>query len=371
MDVFPRLQLDLDALEHNVEAGAGWSQAADVDLWPHAKTTMCRPVVARQLAAGASGLTVATPEQAAIVAPWGAPTVLVANQVVDPAGVRTLAEIQWEHPDVRLLALVDSVEGARLLDREAASHGAVLEVLLDVGMPGGRTGVRTETAARAVARCTTGLSSLRFAGVAAYEGVVPNRRDARSIDAVDELAARSVDLHDALAAQFETARPVFTMGGSAFPDRVLAARRPSAPWTVTALRSGCYVTHDHGTYAAVSPIPGLVPALSVLVRVLSTPEPHVAVLGAGKRELPHDMGWPVLLARGALTSAATTDGLGTVAAMYDHHTVVHEASSLAVGDVVRLGISHPCSAFSRWPTIDVVSAGTTVDTWTTQFHAAP
>lgn len=35
--------------------------------------------------------------------------------------------------------------------------------------------------------------------------------------------------------------------------------------------------------------------------------------------------------------------------MYDHHCVV-SATDLAVGGIVQLGISHPCSAFARWDT---------------------
>ncbi|MFE2094021.1 hypothetical protein [Streptomyces sp. NPDC059460] len=40
-----------------------------------------------------------------------------------------------------------------------------------------------------------------------------------------------------------------------------------------------------------------------------------------------------------------------------------------VGDEVDLGISHPCSAFDRWPDITVVdSQGHTLDVWHPRFR---
>ena len=41
----------------------------------------------------------------------------------------------------------------------------------------------------------------------------------------------------------------------------------------------------------------LTAALQVWAQVLSTPEPGLAILGAGKRDLPFDLGLPVPVAR--------------------------------------------------------------------------
>ncbi|MFE9356378.1 hypothetical protein ACFYPB_19820 [Streptomyces olivaceoviridis] len=164
------------------------------------------------------------------------------------------------------------------------------------------------------------------------------------------------------------------MGGSAFPDRVVhtlaeAARDFGDLPMVPALPSGCYVTHDHGTYAHVSRVPGLRPALTVRAVVLSTPEPGRAVVGAGKRELPYDAGLPVLIAgrdpHGTPRPAATA----TADQIYDHHLVLTDGRDLHVGDEVDLGISHPCSAFDRWPDITVVDGqGHPRDVWHPQFR---
>ncbi|MER6047779.1 alanine racemase [Streptomyces sp. NPDC001793] len=371
----PELRLHLGALEHNVQLMADWCRAHRLELCPHVKTTMTRPVVERQLAAGAWGVTVATARQAGIALSWGMRRILIANQVVHPADLAFLRQRLDTTPGLELYCLVDSVAG--LQHARAALNGAdnPLRMLVDVGVPGGRTGVRRPVDAQelgaAVAKAGDGLL---LAGVAGYEGVRPNCRDAATLAAVDAHCRTTADAFASLAPLYQTPRPVFSMGGSAFPDRVadtvadLARQSASLP-LVPVLRSGCYVTHDHGTYAHVSPLPGLRPALTVRAAVLSTPEPGTAVVGAGKRELPYDAGLPVLLAAYTASGAPRPAPRATAAQIYDHHLVLTDTHDLDVGDTVDLGISHPCSAFDRWPDITVTGDdGDVRDIWHPQFH---
>ncbi|MFE0377618.1 alanine racemase [Streptomyces inhibens] len=371
----PELRLHLGALEHNVHLMADWCRAHRLELCPHIKTTMTRPVVERQLTAGAWGVTVATARQADTALSWGVRRILIANQVVHPADLALLRARLDTTPDLELYCLVDSAAGLRYAG--AALNGAdnPLRMLVDVGVQGGRTGVRSAAEAyelgAAVAKTGDGLL---LAGVAGYEGVRPNRRDAATLAAVDAHCRMTADAFASLAPLYQIPRPVFSMGGSAFPDRVadtvadLARRFPDLP-LVPVLRSGCYVTHDHGTYAQVSPLPGLRPALTVRAGVLSAPEPGTAVISAGKRELPYDAGLPVLLAAYTATGAPRPAARATAAQIYDHHLVLTDAQGLDVGDTVDLGISHPCSAFDRWPDITVTDdSGDVRDVWHPQFH---
>jgi D-serine deaminase-like pyridoxal phosphate-dependent protein len=54
-------------------------------------------------------------------------------------------------------------------------------------------------------------------------------------------------------------------------------------------------------------------------------------------------------------SARALDG-ASVTALNDQHTYLQldPASDLRLGEVVRFGISHPCTAFDKWPTIPVL-----------------
>ena len=161
--------------------------------------------------------------------------------------------------------------------------------------------------------------------------------------AVDRHCRLVRDVFVAAARYFETAAPIYSMGGSAFPDRVVEHLPDDSlvPGTRRILRSGCYVTHDHGTYAGVSPVPGLVPALSVRAVVLSIPEEGMAVVGAGKRDLPYDAGLPVFLSARTADGAPKAGATAVVRNLFDHHAVLTGVSGLDVTDVVDFGISPP------------------------------
>ncbi|MFT4202122.1 alanine racemase, partial [Gordonia sp. (in: high G+C Gram-positive bacteria)] len=137
MTAHPQLRLSLASLTSNIEATARWCADAGVELWPHIKTTMCRPIVERQLAAGASAVTVATPAQAATAAAWGCERILIANEVIG-----ALPQVCAVADTTTVMVLVDSAAGVTAADAAARTAGVDLDVLIDVGRPGGRTGVR-------------------------------------------------------------------------------------------------------------------------------------------------------------------------------------------------------------------------------------
>jgi D-serine deaminase-like pyridoxal phosphate-dependent protein len=365
---YPHLRLDIEAMEHNVRTMAGWCAGHGVALAPHIKTTMSEPIVARQAASGAIGVTVATVDQAEVALGWGHRWIVIANEVVDPHGLERLkALLEEDSQEVR--CLIDSEAGIAAAQAVLGSGGPALEVMLDVGTTGGRTGVRTASQAHRLARRIEGTSALRLVGVAGYEGVVPNTRTTQNIAAVDAHCRAVRDVYLDIAELFETDAPLFTMGGSAFPDRVVAHLPTSedVPGTTRLLRAGCYVTHDHGTYARVTPIPELQAALTVRAVVVSA-EDGTIVVGAGKRDLPYDVEAPIVLAAHDADGHPRTLAGGAVTAMYDQHTVLTGTTELAVSDVVTFGISHPCSVFDRWPEYLVTNkTGEVIDVWHTRF----
>lgn len=368
---YPQLRLNIDALENNISVMAAWCQEHGVELAPHIKTTMSAPIIERQVASGAVGVTVATVDQVASALEWGHQDVLVANEIVDRYGLMRIR--MWLEEDSRreIRCFVDSAAGAEAAARVFAGADVILEVLIDVGTPGGRTGTRSLQEGLVLAELVHGMPGLRLAGVAGYEGVAPNSRTVSTIEAVDRHCRLVRDVYLAAAKYFETTAPIYSMGGSAFPDRVVEYLPDDSQVSGTRrlLRSGCYVTHDHGTYAGVSPVPGLAPALSVRAIVLSTPEVGIAVVGAGKRDLPYDAGLPVFLSAHTADGAPHKGASAVVRNLFDHHTVLTGVSGLDVTDVVDFGISHPCSAFDRWPEYLVTDGiGQTTGVWRTDFH---
>ncbi|GAB2630148.1 alanine racemase [Prescottella soli] len=372
----PELRLSLPAVEHNIELMAAWCRDRGVELCPHIKTTMTRPIVERQLRAGAWGVTVATVRQASVALGWGMRRILIANEVIHRPDLEAMRSWLDAHRSLELYLLVDSLAGLSLAATVMRGAANPLRVLIDVGAPDGRSGVREVSAALALARACEDKPGIVLAGVAGYEGVRPNRRDADILAQVDAHCRTVVEAFHAVSPRIRIERPVFSMGGSAFPDRVidaiadlpdLSGRTGNPP--VPVLRSGCYVTHDHGTYAEVSPVPGLRAALTVRAVVLSAPEPGLIVVGAGKRELPYDAGLPVVVSARDAQGTPRRAAKATSARIYDHHLVLTEAEGLDVGDVVDLGISHPCSAFDRWPDITVIDDdGRARTVWHPQFR---
>ena len=97
------------------------------------------------------------------------------------------------------------------------------------------------------------------------------------------------------------------------------------------------------------------------VTIVSTPEPGLALFDAGKRDLPFDEGLPEPQAiRGrAADESARVLADARVTALNDQHGFLRfpaeVAGELPVGTVLRLGLSHPCTAFDKWrlmPLID-------------------
>jgi D-serine dehydratase len=165
-------------------------------------------------------------------------------------------------------------------------------------------------------------------------------------------------------------------GGSGVFDLVVPRLRVSLAKPVTGLlRSGCYVTHDQGHYQRLvhavyqrlgcDDAQGLRAALEVWALVQSLPEPGLAILAVGKRDISYDLGMPVPLATCARASrerVPVPEGW-SVQKLNDQHAYLHLTSDthgLRVGDRVCLGISHPCTTFDKWRWMPIVDDDYTV-----------
>jgi len=374
----PLLVLDEPALAHNLATMARFCTAHGVDLAPHAKTTMAPRLIARQLDAGAWGVTAATIAHVRAYRAFGVETVLLANQLVDPDGLGWVARELRRDPAFRLLCFADSVDGVRIMQAalDAADAPRPVDVIIDLGRAGARTGVRDPREAEAVARAVRSAGRLRLVGAGGFEGALARDRSPSDLSIIRGYvqSLRALVEHlDGAGLLDEADEIIATAGGSAYFDEVASGLRSidglSRPVRVV-LRSGAYVTHDHGHYTRLTPLPegdGFRPALRLRGRVLSRPEPGLALLDFGKRDAPMDLGLPVPL---TVERAADAGGPGeplagaTVTALADQHAFVSLADGearLAVGDVVTCGISHPCTAFDKWQLIPVVEDGHVVD----------
>jgi D-serine dehydratase len=360
----PSLVLRDSAIANNVTQLADWAARNSVLLAPHAKTTMSPELFTRQLAAGAWALTAANVTQAEVFARFGARRILIANEVADAVSIRALVGLRDRAPGLEICVYVDSEEGVALLDEHLRGAVDRLPVLVELGTPGGRAGARTQDAALAVARAASATSTLSVVGAACFEGVIGGGTDDGTLDQVRGYLARVRELGEAIEAEGllgggfgsspDAASLILSAGGSHYFDLV-AEEFGRAPARVV-VRSGSYVVHDHGTYLTSTPSlrapgqPKFIPAIEVRATVLSRPEPELAILGVGRRDVSFDSGMPVVLSAnraGAEVDTATAN----VFDLNDQHAFVSvpTGSELAVGDTVVLGISHPCTTLDKWP----------------------
>jgi D-serine dehydratase len=380
----PVALLKRSAVEHNSRWMRRFLALSGTSLCPHGKTTMSPQLFSRQLDDGAWGITVATIQQLAVCRAHGVARVLMANQLLGrPEVDYVLAELARD-PGFDFYCLVDSLDGVGLLAEAARARpaGRPLQLLLEGGFAGGRTGARDREGALEVARAVRAAAPhLALRGVEGYEGVLSGETPAATAAKVDGFLDFLVHLAEACVRQdlFAPGPILLTAGGSAFYD--LVARRFAAhgldhPIQPVA-RSGCYLTHDSGLFARAfgdlqtrTPAArevgdGLRPALEVWAQVQSVPEPKRAILTAGRRDLSYDIELPVpqvwLRPERDERPQPVPEGW-RITALNDQHAYldVPLGTEPRVGDLVGMGISHPCTTFDKWRLLYLVDDAYTV-----------
>lgn len=369
---FPVATVEAGALAHNIAEMAAYCRRRGVFLAPHGKATMAPQIAHAQLEAGAWGITVATVQQAMAYHRHGVDRILIANQVTDQAGLDWLVDGLAEEAFEPIIC-VDSVEAVDLADSRAGRGraGRSLRVLVELGHPGGRTGARSLAEAEEVARAASTAARLALVGVTGYEGTLGHTGGTGESACVRQFCSDLVGLGKRLAGSgVLPADHIVSAGGSLFFAEVCdVLTGPEAGPVRPVLRSGAYVIHDHGHYAEVTPgargvagAPDLRPTTTVWAPVLSVPEAGLALLLLGRRDVGFDTGLPVPLTLRRPDGTVRPCASAVVTELNDQHAFMSfpEAIRPSPGDLVRLGISHPCTTFDKWRVIPLVHGDTTV-----------
>lgn len=296
-----------DRLRHNLEWMERFIEAYGMKLAPHGKTTMAPKLFAMQMGAGAWGITLATAHQTMVAYEHGVRRVLMANELVGKENMAMIARLLAD-PEFEFYCLVDSAELVEQLGAFFEERGLRLRVLLELGVAGGRAGVRDEAQLNAVLGALARWNrSVALSGVEIYEGVLEDEA------AIRAFLRRAVAVTRRLMAEnrFEREPVLLSGAGSSWYD-VVAEEFSAAGFgdaVEIVLRPGCYLTHDVGAYREAqtrilkkNPVAremreGLLPALQVWACVQSRPEAERAIVGLGKRDAAFDAGLPVAAAR--------------------------------------------------------------------------
>ena len=374
---FPVAVLKASSLESNRHWMSDFVTRAGVEFAPHGKTTMAPQLYELQMQDGAWGITAATATHVHVYRKCGLRNILLANQLVGRDNIRSILELLRADSEFELLCLVDSHENlSSLLDAlDRYPIGRPFRLLLEVGAPQGRTGVREDDAAIELAKAIKGAEPLvELSGVEAYEGIF-DVNNAEGREKADRLLKRATQV-TATCAELDLFGPgpiIVTAGGTTYFDRVveefesLDINRP----VKKIIRSGCYLTHDIGycqrafdkTSARLpadrTPAASPNPALEVISVIQSFPEAERAIAALGKRDISFDVDLPSPLWRYRQSESGSTRDIGgsiTVNSLNDQHAYLDVSSDadIAIGDIVGFGISHPCTTFDKWSVIYVV-----------------
>jgi len=366
----PTAVLYEEKLAHNLQWMQAFAAAYKAKLAPHGKTTMAPKLFMRQLKAGAWGVTLATAPQTRVAYQHGVRRVLMANQLVGKQNMAIIAGL-LEDAQFEYFCLVDSAEQVESLARFFGGRGQRLNVLVELGVDDGRTGVRNRQQLHAV---MTALSRCReriaLCGVEVYEGLLKDESSIRtflqnSVEVTRELARES---------RFDRTPIILSGAGSAWYDvvaDVFSKAEIGQPFEVI-LRPGCYLTHDVGVYRAAqqqiqsrNPVArsmgsSLVPALQLWAYVQSVPEKEKAIIALGKRDAAFDAGLPVpaLHYRPGRPKPVAAPAAWTLTHIMDQHAYLHiaEGDDIHVGDMIGFDISHPCLTFDKWRHLPVLDS---------------
>ncbi|EAR55505.1 predicted amino acid aldolase or racemase [Photobacterium sp. SKA34] len=164
------LLIKASLLDNNLQWMQRFANQHNVKLAPHGKTTITPAFFHQQLEHGAWGITIASPAQAQVAVLSGAKNIIMANQLVGLTNMMIISQL-IKHYDVNFYCCVDSKRNIEALEDFFASHKQKLNILIEMGVDGGRCGCRTEQEMMTLAQHIHQSSHLNLKGIEVYEGL--------------------------------------------------------------------------------------------------------------------------------------------------------------------------------------------------------
>ncbi len=349
----PALLIDADRLDRNIATLAAQSRARGLGLRPHAKSHKCARVAARQIAAGANGVSCAKPGELLALFAAGVGKLMLSAPVASAAKIDALARASAEGAE-----LIVTVDRLSLLDAYAAAarrHNTVVGVFVDLDIGLLRSGVATGPEAVALARAAEAAPGLRYLGVQAYEG-----RAQHIADFVQRRAAHAdstARLRGLLAALADAGLPAQYVSGGGTGS----CRLDIDDQVFTELQAGSYIFMDEA-YLPIdingSGTPVFETALHVALTVIGHSSSGFAILDGGSKSLAVDGPAPRVYLNGR--------AVGRVEWCGDEYGRVLPASgcsALPIGTVVECTVPHCDPTLNLHDVAPIVSGDRLIDLW--------
>jgi D-serine deaminase-like pyridoxal phosphate-dependent protein len=346
----PYLLIDGPKLERNIQKMARVARESGIALRPHVKTHKIPGIARQQLEAGASGITVAKPSEAEVMADSGIEDIFIAYPLVTETKIRRAIRLAKK---VRLIVGVDSLEGARRLSAVAEEH--TLEVRLEVDTGLRRTGVPYDDAVGLAVEIEA-MGNLDLTGIYTYRGAVLGGSKTLELEkagleegqlmvsVADMLRERGIGVEDVSVGSTPTAEYVAKVDG------------------VTEIRPGTYVFYDR-MQARLGACSLDECAAVVVCTVVSRPTRDLAIIDGGSKTFATDVG------PGA--EPLNLEGYGHVVgysgAVLERLTEEHgmlsvdEDCDLEVGDTLQIIPNHICSTVNLHDVVYIVGEDGSVE----------
>ncbi len=271
----PALLLDLDAFHTNINRMAAHAKASGKALRPHAKAHKCVEISKRQLAAGSTGICVATVAEAELMANAGITDILLTSPVADSIKMARIVA-------TGAMVVVDHIQQATWYNEAAHKAGRAINVLVDLDGGDHRTGARPGEQALGVAQAVDQAGHLNLRGTQAYSVLGSHAGDHEQRRRVSEAAFEiAAETRDAMA-RAGLCTDILTGGSTGTWD--IDGNIPK----VTELQAGSYALMDLA-YRRL----GLdfLPALTVLTTVISANHDVFVTVDGGFKAFSTDRGY--------------------------------------------------------------------------------
>ena len=344
----PALLIDIDLVHGNIAAMQVKSDKYGVALRPHTKTHKMPELAKLQLAAGATGITVAKVGEAEVMAAAGLSDIFIANQII---GISKLERIRQLARQIKIRLGVDNPVQIDQLETVFRDEPQPIEVLIEVETGENRSGIIQEEQLVRLVKHIQAQTKVVLTGVFSHEC---HTYKAKSSEDCRRLCLESQN-RTLWAANLvrEMGVAVDTVSIGATPSLMHSEIVPG----ITEIRPGTYIFMDVGQGTAIADYSRC--AATVLASVISLPTDERIVLDSGAKAL-------TLQTRSE--GICATSGYGLVknsanvrlSGMFDEHGLIHDASlrnKLKLGDKLEIIPNHICPVCNLYDSAYAVSQG--------------
>jgi D-serine deaminase-like pyridoxal phosphate-dependent protein len=349
----PALVIDVDKLDRNIATLAAHSKARGLGLRPHAKSHKCARIAARQIAAGANGVSCAKPGELLALFAAGVGKLMLSAPVASAVKIDALAQACAAGAE-----LIVTVDRPSLLAAYAAAahrHTTAIGVFIDLDIGLGRSGVATAAEAVALARAAEAAPGLRYLGVQAYEGRAQHIADfaqRRVAHAASTAALRAI-----LAALAAAGLPAQHVSGGGTGS----CRLDIEDQVFTELQAGSYIFMDEA-YLPVdidgTGAPVFETALHVALTVIGHSSAGFAILDGGSKSLAVDGPPPQVFLAGRPVGRIEWCG-----DEYGRVLPASGAATLPIGAVVECTVPHCDPTLNLHDIAHIVAGDRLIDFW--------